>query len=480
MSPSNRRGEQLWTPGNGMSRRNFLSRGAALGGSLFAGATLLGACGSDDGGGGSGDTLEFWQWYSPAKGGDYLVQAQSDWFGNVVEEWNRQPDKPKIKLNFIPISQYITGTQLQAAFSARKGPDIFVISPGDFLRYYNAGILYDMTDALGAGKEDFYASAMATRTVDGRVYGIPMENEPVLMYYGVKAFEDAGLSEGDLPKTWDQLLAVAEKLTTGKQFGVLFETTPNVYQNFTWYPFLWQAGGDVVDQSGKRSAFDSDAAIKALGLWQEATKSKAAPTTVQGGGGGDLVANLASGYSAMAEMVTAGAAFLDSGAKDFEYGVFPLPAPSSGADPITIMGGWAWCVNKNGKNPQAAAEFCSWAVAGDDSVDRMVDWAFNAKRSMPTRKSVMQKAQDDGLFEKDKIMSMGAFEVMGLDPQQLDSDDTPFARGEPRYTPEVVKAVTDAIQAAQLKGESPQSVAERTHEQIDNLLGGYTGAPLGS
>jgi multiple sugar transport system substrate-binding protein len=474
------RGERLWTPGGALSRRAFLSRSAAVGGSLLAGSNLLAACGGDGGGsGGSGDTLEFWQWYSPAKGGDYLVQAQSDWFANVVEEWNRQ-GKAQIKLNFIPISQYITGTQLQAGFSARKGPDLFVISPGDFLRYYNAGLLYDLTDALGAAKDDFYESAMGTRTVDGRVYGIPMENEPVLMYYGVEAFEKAGLSEGDVPKTWDQLLDVAEKLTTSKQFGVLFETTPNVYQNFTWYPFLWQGGGDVVDSSGKASAFNSQATVDALTLWQETTKRKIAPTTVQGGGGGDLVANLASGYTAMAEMVTAGASFLDSGAKDFEYGVFPLPAPSSGSDPMTIMGGWAWCVNKGGRNPEAAAEFAAWAIAGEQSVDRMVEWAFDAKRSMPTRKSVMQKAHDDGRFEQDPIMSTGAFDVMGLKPGSLASDDTPFARGEPRYTPEVVKAVTDAIQAAQLNGESPASVAERTHEQIDALLGGYSGAPLGS
>jgi multiple sugar transport system substrate-binding protein len=482
MADDTRSSGELWTPDDGLTRRRFLSRGAAAGGSLLAGSSLLAACGggaSKGGSSGKGQTLEFWQWYSPAKGGDYLVQSQSDWFGKVAQEWNKQ-GKAQIKLNFIPISQYITGTQLQAGFSARKGPDIFVISPGDFLRYYNAGILYDMTDALGAGKDDFYKSALSTRTVDGRVYGIPMENEPILMYYSVKAFEKAGLSEGDLPKTWDQLLNVAEKLTTGKQFGVIFETTPNVYQNFTWYPFQWQAGADVVDSSGKKSAFNSKGTVDALTLWQETVKRKIAPTTVQGGGEGDLVSNLASGYAAMAEMVTAGSAFLDSGAKDFQYGVFPLPAPTTGADPITIMGGWAWCVNKNGKNPEAAAEFCAWAISGEQSVDRMVDWAFNAKKSLPTRKSVMQKAQDQGLFEKEKILATGAFEVMGLKKDALDSDDTPFARGEPRFTPEVVKAVTDAIQAAQLKGESPAAVAQRTHEQIDSLLSSYNGAPLGS
>ena len=480
MPDSTRPNERLWTPSGALSRRRFLSRGAALGGSLLAGSSLLAACGGGEGSSGAGgDSLEFWQWYAPAKGGDYLVQAQSDWFVKTVGEWNKR-GQSQVKLNFIPISQYITGTQLQAAFSARKGPDIFVISPGDFLRYYNAGILYDMTDALGAGKQDFYASAMNTRTVDGRVYGIPMENEPVLMYYSVREFEKAGLSESDVPKTWDQLLDVGEKLRSRKQFGVIFETTPNVYQNFTWYPFMWQGGGNVVDESGTRAAFNSKGTVDALAFWQEAVQRRVAPTTVQGGGGGDLVANLASGYGSMAEMVTAGASFLDSGAKNFEYGVFPLPTPTAEADPITIMGGWAWCVNKNGRNPEAAAEFCSWAISGEESVDRMVDWAFNAKRSLPTRKSVMQKAQEEGLFEKDEIMATGAFEVMGLKPDDLDSDDTPFARGEPRFTPEVVKAVTDAIQAAQLKGEQPAAVAQRTHEQIDSLLSGYQGAPLGS
>jgi multiple sugar transport system substrate-binding protein len=480
MSDNPRRSEELRLP-RAMTRRGLLSRGAAVGGGLFAGSSLLAACGGGNGGGAGakGPTLDFWQWYSPAKGGDYLVQAQSDWFAKTVAEYNKQ-GKAQVKLTYIPIAQYITGTQLQAGFSAGKGPDIFVISPGDFLRYYNAGLLYDMTDALGTGKADFYKSALSTRTVNGRIYGIPMENEPVLMYYSVKAFEKAGLSEADIPKTWTQLLDVAQKLTSAKQYGVLFETTPNVYQNFTWYPFLWQAGGDVVDASGKKSAFNSKATVDALTLWQQSVQRKVAPRTMQGGGGGDLVSNLASGYTAMAEMVTAGAAFLDAARKDFQYGTFALPAPTAGKDPLTIMGGWAWCVNKHGKNPEAAAEFCAWAISGEQSIDRMVDWAFNAKKSVPTRKSVMKKAQAEGLFEKEKILATGAFDVMGLDRNRLDSDDTPFARGEPRFTPEVVKAVTDAIQAAQLNGESPASVAQRTGQQIDSLLASYSGAPLGS
>jgi multiple sugar transport system substrate-binding protein len=479
MSNNTGPGARLWTPDRTLSRRAFLSRSAAVGGGLLAGSSLLAACGGGSGSSSSGGAMDFWQWYGPTKGGDYSVRAQSDWFVELVDAWNQQ-GKGDVKLTYIPIAQYIGGTQLQAAFSANKGPDIFVISPGDFLRYYNGGVLYDLTDALGAGKDDFYSSALSTRTVDGRIYGIPMENEPVLMFYGVKAFEKAGLSEGDLPKTWDQLLDVSDKLTTGKQFGLMFEPTPNVYENFTWYPFLWQGGGEVIDASGTKSAFNSKAAIDALNLWQTAVTSKVAPRTAQGGGGGDLVANLASGYTAMQPMVTAGGSFLDAGAKDFEYGYFPLPTATASTDPITVMGGWAFCVNKNSPNAETAAEFCAWALAGKQSVDRMVDWAFKAKKSLPVRKSVMQKADEQGLFEKEKVLAYGAFEVLGLDPKALDSDDTPNGRGEPRYTPQVAKAVTNAIQAAMLNGQAPASVAESTAQEIDSALAGYNGASQAS
>ncbi|WP_129663513.1 ABC transporter substrate-binding protein [Phytoactinopolyspora endophytica] len=494
---------KLWTPRDGgegrrsgygghragFSRRRFLSSSLGLGAGLAGGGAFLTACGNDNGdgpGAGTGgdvgtsnDVIDFWQWYAPQEGGGYAVEAQSDWFLDLVDEWNARGGV-QVALTYIPVSEYIEGTQLQSAFSAGSGPDLFVISPGDFLRYYNGDVLYDLTDALGDGIDDFYESALSTRVVDGRVYGIPMESEPLTMFYSVAAFEEAGLSEGDIPQTWDQLLDVADKLTTGDQFGVLFETTPNVYQNFTWYPFLWQAGGDVVNETGLASAFDSPATAAALGFWQEAIDAGVAPRTMQGGGGGDLVSNMPSGYAAMAQMVTAGGSFLEEGAPDFEYGMFPLPVPDTSADPITDMGGWAFCVNKNSPHAEAAAEFCAWALAGEESVDRLVTWAFDAKKSLPVRKSVMQKANDDGLFDQDELMAYAAFDVLGLDPGNLDSDDTPYGRGEPRFTPEVVQAVTDAIQDAQLNGVDPAQAAADAHGRINDALADYDGAPLGS
>ena len=93
---------------------------------------------------------------------------------------------------------------------------------------------------------------METRIVDDKIYGLPMEVEPMAMYYSVKAFQEVGLSEANIPKTWDEYLEIAKKLTKGNRFGCLFETIPGYYQTFTWYPFMWQGGSDIATQDREK------------------------------------------------------------------------------------------------------------------------------------------------------------------------------------------------------------------------------------
>src|ERR1700757_5342240 len=171
-------------------------------------------------------TISFWQFYGPGGGS----KMQDQWFQDMVNSWNSSHDV-KVELLYVPNQEYMNGSKLQTAFASGQGPDIFIISPGDFLRYYNGGVLTELTPYMEeAAVKDFFPNVMRTREVDGKIYGLPMEVEPMGMYYGVKAFEEAGLSEKDIPKTWDDLLELAHKLTKGNRFGCLFETTPGYYQ----------------------------------------------------------------------------------------------------------------------------------------------------------------------------------------------------------------------------------------------------------
>src|SRR5689334_5709305 len=281
------------SPSRPISRRTVLRGGLGALAAAGLGGPLLTACGGDGGSGGDGKEMSFWNFYGPSDEGG----PQSKWFVDVAEQWNANNDV-KVKLRYIPGKDYLNGTTLQTAFQSGEGPDIFLISPGDFLRYYNGGVLQDLSSALPAeSKSDYLPGLLEARSVDGKVYGLPMEIEPLAMYYSEAAFTKAGLSEADLPKTWDQTLAVAEKLTGKDRYGVMFETAPGYYQNFTWYPFLWQGDGTAI-KDGK-AAFDSPAAVQALKFWGDTIKTKVAPRKSLGTGGGDVLSNLGSGAAAM-------------------------------------------------------------------------------------------------------------------------------------------------------------------------------------
>lgn len=244
---------------------------------------------------------------------------------------------------------------------------------------------------------------------------------------------------------------------------MLFETIPGYYQNFTWYPFLWQGGGEIQSPDGT-SAFDSEATVRALGLWQDAVATGAAPRQGLGRGAGDAISNLASGYCAMQNVGIWAVSQLATSAPGFRYGVFRLPVPEGG-EYVTVGGGWAFVANARSENLEDAARFITWALASTsaDSVERLASWCTVVKTNMPPRTSVLEAAR--AAYERG-MMRVFTHEIY------------PGTRGEPRLPPAAYKIVSDAIQAAQLGGADPRAVAAAASRQLDAFFAGYTGAPL--
>ncbi len=162
----------------GLSRRTLLKSGAgAAAGSMgLFGPSALPLIGRRSAVA-QGDALTFWQFYAP--GGS--VATQTTWFEECVAGWNAQNDR-QVELVYVPNSDYMDGTKLPTAFASGEGPDLFIISPGDFLRYYNGGVLQDLTPFLEqAARDEFFPDVLATRVVDDQEFGLPMEVEPMAM-----------------------------------------------------------------------------------------------------------------------------------------------------------------------------------------------------------------------------------------------------------------------------------------------------------
>src|SRR5699024_2262427 len=106
-------------------------RSVLAGGAVAAGVSLLSSCGATD----AAETpLTFWNFYSPAPQQDPNLVAQSEWFQTAIDRWNGEN-----KRQIAPL--YMTSDQMNqrmpVAFASGSGPDIFLISPGDYLRYAN-------------------------------------------------------------------------------------------------------------------------------------------------------------------------------------------------------------------------------------------------------------------------------------------------------------------------------------------------------
>lgn len=438
-----------------LTRRSVLAAGAA-----GASGAALSGCGG--GARADGGTLKFWNFYSPQRSPDPAVMAQSTWFSDMVDAWNAT-HRTQIELVYVPLAAYLNGAKLPTAFAAGTGPDIFLVSPGDFLRYANGGVLVDLTDRMEPEAIRDFGSTLDSRKVGDRVFALPMEIEPLAMFYGVRAWEEAGLSEGDIPVTWDEMLDAGHKLRRRSRAGLVFETQPGYYQNFTWYPWMWQGGGDVLDQEGN-VAFDSKGARQALALWQDAVQHGIAPRTLPADG--DVISAFKADRVGMWQQGIWQVASFQAYAPDFEYGLFKLPLPDGG-DYTTALGGWSFAANAKGRDPEAAADFVVWALGSmaEESVDRMVAWCTEAKSDVAPRASALERGAARGGYDS-WAMTYFKDEVF------------PGGRAEPRYPPVVYKAISDAIQSTMLAGGGVDGQVDRAARAIEAYTKSYEGASL--
>lgn len=167
---------------------------------------------------------------------------------------------------------------VQTAFAANQGPDMFNLPIENQYAYitnkrvapvdYKAAGYANMQDLLNK----YMPGVLDAVTVDGEVYGLPLELTNWSIYVNKKIFRDAGLDpEKDYPKTWEEMADVSEKLVL-RDGDILirrgFDFRYPYYLTF-FVPMVEQLGGDLLSADGKTAIVGDDAWIKALTFMQE-------------------------------------------------------------------------------------------------------------------------------------------------------------------------------------------------------------------
>jgi multiple sugar transport system substrate-binding protein len=366
---------------------------------------------------------------------------------------------PGVKVTYELTPRTDWDNKITTALATGIGPDIFTLSPGNFLRYVNASAVIDLTPYFTPQMEADFSSTLynplESFRSQGKLYAIPFEGGGIALFYSRDMFANAGLKP---PEYWSELLRACDKLTTEQIFGIALNAQKGSNQNYQWYPFMWQGGGEILDEANRKSLFNSKATADALDLWGTIMKNGYTAAQFPAHPADQVL--IGEGLVAMQIVGNWGVNDLDEDGKfaaahvDFVH----LPKPEGGKY-INDLGGNALVGSSNSKNKKETAEFVVWATA--EEVDLLVKYCSYGKYSASPRVSVMNGLT--GIYTK------------GLKKKFQDIIN-PAGRYEPSLPPEIVDIIGDAIQNCMFKNGRGPNEAKKASERIDEFLKTYSGA----
>ena len=184
-------------------------------------------------------------------------EVEYSFFYNMFEEYEKMNENVKFKIEQQPWGDY--WTKLPLELQSGRGPELFMTHTAysDVLLPNSKELPFEVSEL----EEDFNNPGIFLGE-NGRPVFIPLVYYGAVMYYNVDHWEEAGLTEEDIPATWDELEEVAQKLT-------VYDGDKVVRAGFdysTWYTMadlIYQQGQGLVDENGE-TTINSEAGVNVL------------------------------------------------------------------------------------------------------------------------------------------------------------------------------------------------------------------------
>jgi multiple sugar transport system substrate-binding protein len=251
-------------PGGSSTRRTLMGRAARGTGALAAGAAAAAPAACGPVGQPPPD--------SATQAGELTWQI-ADYGGTAGQAWFEQTlipsfikDRPKVQVNMLYVTWTEHGPKRDTLYAAGQGPDVLQSGAGQAHAFRK--LVLPLEDRLRRWKEwaDYYPTTLATSTWKDTPYGIPARIDARAMVYRQDLFQKQGLK---LPETWDEFRQAATVLTH-REGGELVQLGydpsdwdgANGSQRFV--PRVWQNGGEIVSEDGRKPLFNSTEGIDAL------------------------------------------------------------------------------------------------------------------------------------------------------------------------------------------------------------------------
>jgi multiple sugar transport system substrate-binding protein len=368
---------------------------------------------------------------------------------------------PNVKISFTGLDGDVLHQKLLLGRAGGPKPDIEqtdTIWLGEFARNGIATNL-DRYYAHWAGKKDYPANFLHSSQWKGHYYGAWLNTDVRTLMWNKDVFRKAGLNPNVGPKTWAQVVSMGKQIQARVPgvHGVAINAAADEDSADYWYPFLWMNGGDILNKSWTKAAFNSPAGVRALQFYVDLVKkynvtpkdvitqdSSSVEQAVLSGAFGILLSQSGTGFGDTSTKLTI---------PQFKHmigdGVLPI-CPR--CKPATGSGGWLLTINSASKHKDLAWQYITMVVNGKNNVP------FNrAQSTVPVRKSIIKKYRNG-------LPGYPYFDVVAATYPH--THFRPWVPQYPKFVPFIYTAIEKAVSGQLTAKQALDQAAAQTNQVL--------------
>ncbi|WP_461122988.1 ABC transporter substrate-binding protein [Saccharothrix stipae] len=387
------------------------TRGLRVASAVAVGVLVLAACGDrgaeSPAGADDGAVLTLW------------TRAATESVSKAYADAYNATHRNKVEVTAYPNEEY--PAKLASAAGAKSLPDLFAADVVFAPQYASQGLWADVTERLaGLPVRDRLApSHVKAGTWEGANYALPHTIDLSVLLYNKDLYAKAGLDPERPPRTLREFADHAREVDRlgGDVHGTYFGGNCGGCVEFTLWPSVWAADGDVLDADGEQARVDSPEMAEVFGIYRALYEEGVAAPASKDEAGPTWLGALQSGNVGIAPAPSVWLDALEQ--QGLKLGVAPISGPAGGES--TFVGGDALGIGATTQEVEQAWDFLSWTTSDEAQVEVVAK-----NKGVPTRTDLADNrysAADprtvlvNGLVAKGRTPYARNFNVSFNDPQ---------------------------------------------------------------
>jgi sn-glycerol 3-phosphate transport system substrate-binding protein len=373
-------------------------------------------------------------------------------------------DHPDVTIKPVYTGSYQDSiVKAMTAAKSNNPPDVAVLLSTDMFSLIDDDLIepYETiatSDADKAWIKSFYPAFMENSQSGGHTWGIPFQRSTIVQYWNKDAFKAAGLDPETPPKTWDEMVASAKKLTKRDASGTVtqwgLEIPSSGFPYWLFQALTTQNGAILASQDGSKVAYNDPKVVEAAQFFADlSAKDAIMPKGIIEWG--TTPKDFFEGKTAMMWTTTGNLTNVKTNAK-FAFGVAPLPAKARGGSPT---GGGNIYIFKTGDKAKtnAALAFARFLSSPELAADWGIATGYVATRPDAWETAAMKKY-------------VAEFPAAAVARDQLKDAVAELSTHDNQR---VTKALNDALQAVLTGTKQAKPALDDAQAEADRILASY-------